>query len=122
MSHLSAPINDPIDGKSKVSSSSWVLFFQNLVKAISTTAGKDTSTTQVATTAFVTGQAGDKLPMVDGVATQGKSLRYSREDHVHPVDILIDLGGSPRQFQISGIKIVVDGDGNEQFQLVVKEV
>lgn len=46
----------------------------------------DTSTTQVASTAFVIGQAGGTMPVVNGSATPGVSKKYSREDHVHPID------------------------------------
>lgn len=51
-----------------------------------TTAAADTNTTQGATTAFVLGQAGSSNPMMDGTAAVGTSLRYSRQDHVHPTD------------------------------------
>jgi hypothetical protein len=50
------------------------------------TAAADTNTTQVATTAFVVGQAGSTTPLVNGTAAVGTSLRYSRQDHVHPTD------------------------------------
>lgn len=50
------------------------------------TAAADTNTTQVATTAFVVGQASSTNPVVNGVAAPGTSLRYSRQDHVHPTD------------------------------------
>jgi hypothetical protein len=53
---------------------------------IATTAGVDTNTSQIATTAFVLGQAGANNPNMNGAATPGSSLRYSRQDHVHPVD------------------------------------
>lgn len=53
---------------------------------LSTTAAADTNTTQIATTAFVLGQAGSSTPIVDGTAAVGTSLRYSRQDHVHPTD------------------------------------
>ena len=51
-----------------------------------TTAAGDTNTTQIATTAFVVGQAGNGTPLVDGTSTAGTSLRYARQDHVHPQD------------------------------------
>lgn len=51
-----------------------------------TTAAVDTSTTQVATTAFVLGQAGTTAPTMNGTAGVGASKRYARADHVHPVD------------------------------------
>lgn len=50
------------------------------------TAPVDTNSTQVASTAFVVGQASSALPLVDGSAAIGVSLRYSRQDHVHPTD------------------------------------
>lgn len=50
------------------------------------TAAQDTNTTQVASTAFVVGQAAAVVPVVDGTATVGTSLRYARQDHVHPTD------------------------------------
>lgn len=53
---------------------------------LSTTAAADTNTTQIATTAFVVGQAGSATPLVDGTAAVGTSLRYARQDHVHPTD------------------------------------
>jgi hypothetical protein len=53
---------------------------------LSTTAAADTNTTQIATTAFVVGQAGSASPTMNGVVAVGTSLRYSRQDHVHPID------------------------------------
>ena len=50
------------------------------------TAAVDTSTTQVATTAFVTNQASATTPLEDGTAAVGTSKRYARGDHVHPTD------------------------------------
>ncbi|MHB8075113.1 hypothetical protein [Desulfosporosinus fructosivorans] len=50
------------------------------------TAALDTSTTQVATTAFVLGQVGTTAPVMNGTAGVGISKRYARSDHVHPVD------------------------------------
>ena len=51
-----------------------------------TTAAVDTNSTRLATTAFVVGQAGSATPLVDGTAAVGTSLRYARQDHVHPTD------------------------------------
>lgn len=53
---------------------------------LSTTASADTNTTQIATTAFVIGQASSTSPVMNGAATVGTSLRYARADHVHPSD------------------------------------
>jgi hypothetical protein len=50
------------------------------------TAEKDTNTQQIATTAYVIGQAGDTNPVMDGVASAGLSKRYARTDHTHPSD------------------------------------
>jgi hypothetical protein len=46
----------------------------------------DSNNTELATTAFVVGQAGSATPVVDGTAAVGTSLRYARQDHVHPTD------------------------------------
>lgn len=50
------------------------------------TASVNTNTTQVATTAFVVGQAANSSPLVNGTVAIGTSLRYARQDHVHPTD------------------------------------
>lgn len=50
------------------------------------TAGADTNTTQLATTAFVLGQAGTSAPSMNGSAAIGNSTRFARADHVHPTD------------------------------------
>lgn len=50
------------------------------------TASANTNTTQVATTAFVVGQAANTAPAINGIAATGTSLRYARQDHVHASD------------------------------------
>lgn len=50
------------------------------------TAAVDTNTTQIATTAFVLGQASASNPVMDGTVAIGTSTRYARADHVHPSD------------------------------------
>lgn len=50
------------------------------------TAPLDTNTTQLATTEFVLNQASDGNPLVNGAVKPGTSERYSRADHVHPID------------------------------------
>jgi len=50
------------------------------------TAAADTNTTQVASTAFVVGQASSASPSMNGVATVGSSLKFARGDHIHPTD------------------------------------
>jgi Phage tail fibre repeat len=50
------------------------------------TASVDTNTTQIASTAFVLGQASAVAPNMDGTAAVGTSTRYARADHVHATD------------------------------------
>ena len=50
------------------------------------TPATDTNTTQVATTAFVLGQASAANPLINGTAAAGSSSRYARADHIHPTD------------------------------------
>lgn len=50
------------------------------------TAAVDTNTTQIASTAFVLGQAASATPAMDGTAAVGTSTRYARADHVHGSD------------------------------------
>lgn len=51
-----------------------------------TTPSTDDSSTAIATTAFVVGQASAATPLVNGTAAVGTSLRFSRQDHIHPTD------------------------------------
>jgi len=53
---------------------------------VGTTLAADTNTTGLATTAYVIGQAGSATPLINGTAAVGTSLRYARQDHVHPTD------------------------------------
>jgi hypothetical protein len=53
---------------------------------VGVTLAADTNTTGLATTAYVVGQAGSATPLVNGTAAAGTSLRYARQDHVHPTD------------------------------------
>jgi hypothetical protein len=50
------------------------------------TATADTNTTQIASTAFVIGQASSSNPLMDGTVAVGTSKKYARADHVHPTD------------------------------------
>ena len=50
------------------------------------TAAADTTSTQVATTEFVIGQASDAGPAMNGAAAAGTSKKFARGDHVHPTD------------------------------------
>jgi len=53
---------------------------------LSTTAAADTNTTQIATTAYVIGQASSTTPANNGTAAVGTSAKYARADHVHATD------------------------------------
>lgn len=57
----------------------------------SPTASADTNTTQIATTAYVVGQASSTTPAALGTAAVGTSLKYARADHVHALPT-IDVG------------------------------
>ena len=79
----------------------------------STTAAADTNTTQIATTAFVVGQASTVAPLANGVVSQGTSLRYSRQDHVHPTDTTRAPLNSPSfTGTVSGITATMVGLSN----------
>jgi hypothetical protein len=56
------------------------------------TAAADTNTTQVATTAFVLGQASAVAGVALGTAAVGISTRYARADHVHAMPTLSQVG------------------------------
>lgn len=73
------------------------------------TAAADTNTTQVATTAFVVGQAASADPEDNGTASPGTSLKYAREDHVHPTDVTLAPIDAPT---FTGL-VTVDTDGIE---------
>ncbi len=50
------------------------------------TAAVDNTSTQLATTAFVVGQASDATPAMNGAAAAGTSKKFARGDHIHPID------------------------------------
>jgi len=63
------------------------------------TASVDTNTTQIATTAFVIGQASTISPLSNATVPQaGSSRRYSRQDHSHPTTGLGVTSGTLAQF------------------------
>jgi hypothetical protein len=58
-----------------------------------TTAAADTNTTQIATTAFVIGQASSSAPLgLAEAGVVGTSKKYARADHQHPMPTVIDGG------------------------------
>lgn len=77
---LGAAVQATIDSKAPIASPTFTG-----VPAVPT-AAVDTNTTQIASTAFVVGQAGSATPVMDGAGAVGTSLRYARQDHVHPTD------------------------------------
>lgn len=59
-----------------------------------TTAAANTNTTQVASTAFVLGQAASATPAALGTASVGNSTRFARENHVHAMPTLDALANT----------------------------
>lgn len=72
---------------------------------LSTTAVVDTNTTQIATTAFVLGQASATTPAALGSAAVGTSTRYARADHVHANPTLSSVGAATADVSLGGFKI-----------------
>jgi hypothetical protein len=88
---------------------------------LSTTAAVNTNTTQIATTAFVVGQASATNPLGLGTVAIGTSLRYARQDHVHPTTGLGLTSGTLAQFasttsaQLAGVISDETGTGSLVF-------
>jgi hypothetical protein len=80
LSGVTDSLQDQLDSKASLSSPAFT------GTPTAPTADTDQNDTQVATTAFVLGQAGSSNPAVNGTAAPGTSSRYSRADHVHPTD------------------------------------
>ena len=79
---------------------------------LSTTAAADTNTTQIATTAFVVGQASSTTPSPDGTAAVGTSLKYARADHVHATDTTrAALAGATFTGKVNTLASAVGGAG-----------
>lgn len=62
---------------------------------VSSTASIDTNNTQIATTAFVIGQAASATPLMNGSASVGTSTMFARQDHIHPTDTTRAASASP---------------------------
>jgi hypothetical protein len=69
------------------------------------TAAVDTNTTQIATTAFVLGQAASATPAALGSAAVGTSTRYARADHVHANPTLSSVGTATADVSLGNFKI-----------------
>lgn len=78
------------------------------------TATVNTSSTQIATTEFVVEQASETNPLMNGTVAIGTSLRYSREDHIHPSDTsrLSTAGGTITGSLEINTDLTVDGTSN----------
>lgn len=55
------------------------------------TAAVDTNTMQIATQAAILQQASSATPLGNGTATAGSGTRFSRDNHVHPIDAHMGL-------------------------------
>jgi hypothetical protein len=82
----------------------------------SASAAVDTNTSQIATTAFVIGQASSVNPPKLGSVAIGTSTRYARADHVHPTTDLGLIAGKLSQFSSTTsaelYSIISDATGN----------
>jgi hypothetical protein len=72
---------------------------------LSTTAAADTNTTQIATTAYVIGQASASAGVALGTAAVGTSLKYARADHVHAMPTLSQVGAPTTSLAMGGFAI-----------------
>ena len=62
---------------------------------VAPTASADQTDTQIATTAFVIGQASSSDPVANGTVAVGTSKKYARADHVHPTDTTLAPKAAP---------------------------
>lgn len=69
------------------------------------TAAADTNSTQLATTAFVLGQAAATAPAALGVQAIGTATRFARADHVHALPTLNGLGSPTGDVALNSQKI-----------------
>ena len=72
--------NTRLNGKADLSGATFTGIVRGVTPAI------NDSSTCFATTAYYTGQAANTNPLVDGTVAIGTSLRFARQDHVHPTD------------------------------------
>jgi hypothetical protein len=86
---VSSSIQDQLDDKAPLASPSFT------GSPVAPTASADQNDTQIATTAFVVGQAASATPQADGTAAAGTSLKYARADHVHPTDTTLAPKNAP---------------------------
>jgi hypothetical protein len=85
--HPTAPTMPPTDSSNAIATTRFVHDLGASGTLRTQTAGIDDNSELVATTEFVLNQAWTLPPLMDGVATAGTSLRFSRGDHTHPTDM-----------------------------------
>lgn len=100
---VTGSIQDQLDGKAPISSPSFT------GSPVAPTANADQNDTQIATTAFVLGQAASANPAAAGTAAPGTSLKYARADHVHPTDTTL----APKNAPTFTGKVTVSASGIE---------
>lgn len=104
LSGVTSSIQDQLDDKAPLASPTFT------GEPTAPTANADQNDTQVATTAFVIGQAGSATPLADAsTAAVGTSLKYARQDHVHPADTSLAPKAEPT---FTGL-VTVDSEGIE---------
>lgn len=69
------------------------------------TAAQNTNTTQLATTAFVLGQASSTAPAALGSAAVGTGTTFARADHVHAMPTLSQIGTATADVSVGGFKL-----------------
>jgi hypothetical protein len=89
LSGVDSSIQDQIDSKAPLAGPSFT------GTPVAPTASADQNDTQIATTAFVIGQAASDDPLINGTAAAGTSVKFARADHVHPTDTTLAPKASP---------------------------
>jgi hypothetical protein len=84
-----------------------------------TTADPDTNTSQIATTAFVVGQAGATTPTDIGTSSDiGVSLKYARADHTHG-GLSLPVAASQTEMEAASSSTVFATPGNVKYAPMV---
>jgi hypothetical protein len=98
---VTSSIQDQLDAKAPLASPGFT------GEPTAPTATADQNDTQLATTAFVVGQAATSDPLANGSNAVGTSLKYARADHVHPTDETLAPKSAPT---FTGL-VTVDTEG-----------
>ena len=86
---VTSSIQDQLDAKAPIQSPTFT------GEPTAPTASVGQNDTQIATTAFVIGQAASADPQPNGTAAVGLSNKYARADHVHPTDTTLAPKDAP---------------------------